>query len=77
MTYYCMLEMGMSSSECIIFKKFTLLLLLLLPNGYYFIQSKIEGYSQSVRQSKEVMFAISVVQAMESNNFVRFFKLIR
>ena len=39
--------------------------------------SKIENYSYRIRSSNEVQFAISVVQAYNSNNFVRFFKLVR
>lgn len=39
--------------------------------------SKVEQYSGSIRQSSEVQFAISVVQCVDSNNFVRFFKLVK
>ncbi|XP_019850266.1 PREDICTED: germinal-center associated nuclear protein-like isoform X2 [Amphimedon queenslandica] len=50
-------------------------ILLHLMDGNVF--NKVEQYNQSIRRSSEVQFAISVVQSVDSNNFVRFFKLVK
>ena len=39
--------------------------------------SKVEQYSDQVHGCAEVRFAIAAAQAVDSNNFVRFFKLVR
>ena len=70
MIFYYMPMMGMFSSMMVLF---------INNNITYYCHrySKIENYDDKVRNSPEVRFAIQVVQAMESNNFVRFFKLVR
>ena len=42
-----------------------------------FLYRIVEQYSEHVCRSEEVKFAIAVVQALDSNNFVRFFKLVK
>ena len=39
--------------------------------------SLVEQYSDEVRSSPEVRFAVGVALAIDSNNFVKFFKLVR
>jgi hypothetical protein len=41
------------------------------------VLDKIKHYSPSIRSSREVTFALMVVQAVNDNNFVKFFKLVR
>ena len=70
MIFYYMPMMGMFSSMMVLFINNNI-------RYYYHRYSKIENYDDKVRNSSEVRFAIHVVQAIESNNFVRFFKLVR
>lgn len=69
MTFYFILMMATFSSE---WNATHLLLIIIL-----IFCSKVEEYSDSIRRSSEVQFAISVVQCVDSNNFVRFFKLVK
>ena len=87
MTFCCTCEMATYSSEpkeeredhstSSISSPTPLSLSLSLPSHLLYSFSLVEQYSPAIRQSNFVRFAVDIALAFSSNNYAKFFKLVR